>query len=62
LNQGEELRKQIGAMYYIECSSKTQQVMMNRWSCQKILDYHHVNHGDYDTQHESPGFWKDSYL
>ncbi|KAG7021470.1 Rac-like GTP-binding protein 3, partial [Cucurbita argyrosperma subsp. argyrosperma] len=24
-SQGEELRKQIGAMYYIECSSKTQQ-------------------------------------
>ena len=24
--QGEELRKQIGAAYYIECSSKTQQV------------------------------------
>jgi len=24
--QGEELRRQIGAMYYIECSSKTQQV------------------------------------
>ena len=26
--QGEELRKQIGALYYIECSSKTQQVLM----------------------------------
>ncbi|CAN6448606.1 unnamed protein product [Victoria cruziana] len=25
--QGEELRKQIGARYYIECSSKTQQVI-----------------------------------
>lgn len=24
--QGEELRKQIGASYYIECSSKSQQV------------------------------------
>ncbi|KAF7080411.1 hypothetical protein CFC21_084503, partial [Triticum aestivum] len=24
--QGEELRKQVGALYYIECSSKTQQV------------------------------------
>lgn len=28
-NQGEELRKQIGATYYIECSSKTQQVMVS---------------------------------
>lgn len=28
-NQGEELRKQIGATYYIECSSKTQQVAVN---------------------------------
>ena len=26
--QGEELRKQIGAAAYIECSSKTQQVVM----------------------------------
>jgi hypothetical protein len=26
--QGEELRRQIGAMYYIECSSKTQQVYL----------------------------------
>ncbi|CAA6670068.1 unnamed protein product [Spirodela intermedia] len=26
---GEELRKQIGAAYYIECSSKTQQVVVN---------------------------------
>jgi hypothetical protein len=25
-SQGEELRKHIGATYYIECSSKTQQV------------------------------------
>lgn len=28
-NQGEELRKQIGASFYIECSSKTQQVCIN---------------------------------
>ncbi|ONI08421.1 hypothetical protein PRUPE_5G177400 [Prunus persica] len=27
--QGEELRKQIGASFYIECSSKTQQVCIN---------------------------------
>lgn len=27
--QGEELRKQIGAAAYIECSSKTQQVVMS---------------------------------
>ncbi|KAK2393376.1 rac GTP-binding protein ARAC8 [Trifolium repens] len=26
--QGEELRKQIGAAYYIECNSKTQQNVM----------------------------------
>lgn len=26
--QGEELRKQIGAAYYVECSSKTQQVSL----------------------------------
>lgn len=34
-NQGEELRKQIGATYYIECSSKTQQVL----SLQHSLSY-----------------------
>jgi len=27
--QGEELRKLVGATYYIECSSKTQQVCLN---------------------------------
>ena len=32
--QGEELRKQIGATYYIECSSKTQQVFKT-W--QKVI-------------------------
>ncbi|RVX18399.1 Rac-like GTP-binding protein 3 [Vitis vinifera] len=31
--QGEELRKQIGAAYYIECSSKTQQVLI---TCHKF--------------------------
>ncbi|KAJ1387167.1 Small GTPase superfamily, partial [Sesbania bispinosa] len=29
-NQGEELRKQIGATYYIECSSKTQQSISSK--------------------------------
>ncbi|KAM0950042.1 hypothetical protein DsansV1_C04g0037141 [Dioscorea sansibarensis] len=36
ISKGEELRKQIGAAAYIECSSKTQQlflVLQLRWFC-----------------------------
>lgn len=35
--QGEELRKQIGAAAYIECSSKTQQVDYTRSWVDKTL-------------------------
>lgn len=35
--QGEELRRQIGAMYYIECSSKTQQVKLFPGNCVVLL-------------------------
>lgn len=41
--QGEELRKQIGAAAYIECSSKTQQVVMTHveqfWSVMSWFKY-----------------------
>jgi Ras-related C3 botulinum toxin substrate 1 len=35
--QGEELRRQIGAMYYVECSSKTQQVKLLPGNCVLLL-------------------------
>lgn len=35
--QGEELRRQIGAMYYVECSSKTQQVKLLSGNCVLLL-------------------------
>lgn len=38
VTQGEELRKQIGATYYIECSSKTQQVKY-RLACIATRDF-----------------------
>ena len=37
-DQGEELQKQIGAAYYVECSSKTQQVCHNLATCWTLWD------------------------